>query len=97
MAGAEWRDLFDGKPPTAEQVQKFHEKSDKDGSPKSVHHTLGPGPNQASPGNHTHDGGASAYLLDQVTFTGSRGTFSAIEIQLVDALIRLGAIDSTTP
>lgn len=97
MAAEEWRKVLDGKPPTTEQVQKIHEKSDKDGSPKAQHHTLGPGPNQAAPGNHTHDGGASAFLLDQVTFTGSRATFSAIEIQLVDALIRLGAVDATTP
>lgn len=97
MASEEWRKVLDGKPPTSEQVQKIHEKSDKDGSPKSQHHTLGPGPNQASPGNHTHDGGASPYLLSSVTFTGSRATFSAIELQLMNALILLGAVDSTTP
>lgn len=92
-----WRDLFLGKPPSSEQVAKFHEKADKDASPNSLHHSLGAKPNQASPGNHTHDGGASAQLLTSVSFTGSRATFSSIELQLMNALVSLGAVDNTTP
>ena len=30
--------------------------SDRDAGPTAQHHTLGLGPSQASPGNHTHDG-----------------------------------------
>ena len=37
-------------------------KEDKDGGPYAQHHTLGSAPNQASPGNHTHDGGSSVEL-----------------------------------
>lgn len=47
-------------------VRALHHNADTDGSPKSVHHTLGPGPNQAAPGNHTHDGGQSATLDGEV-------------------------------
>ena len=36
---------------------------DTDGSHYASHHTLGPGQNQASPGNHSHDGGESVELL----------------------------------
>jgi hypothetical protein len=39
-----------------------HRQSDVDSSKFSQHHTLGVGPNQASPGNHNHDGVNS--LLD---------------------------------
>lgn len=46
--------------PDAKTVRDFHRHSDVDGSAKAIHHTLGSGPSQASPGNHTHDGGASA-------------------------------------
>ena len=39
-----------------EDVNSFHNNSDRDSSHTAQHHTLGLGPNQASPGNHTHDG-----------------------------------------
>lgn len=52
--------------PTTKEVRDFHTNSDVDGSPKSQHHTLGPGPNQAAPGNHTHDGGGSTALDPEV-------------------------------
>lgn len=48
--------------PSPKEVELFHKNSDKDGSPTSIHHTLGNGPNQASPGDHTHDGGTSKEL-----------------------------------
>jgi hypothetical protein len=40
----------------AEEVNLFHLNSDRDAGPTAQHHTLGLGPSQASPGNHTHDG-----------------------------------------
>jgi hypothetical protein len=39
-----------------EEVNSFHVNSDRDSSHTAQHHTLGLNPNQASPGNHTHDG-----------------------------------------
>lgn len=93
-----WQELFLGKqPPSSDQVKKFHEKADSDASPKAIHHTLGPGHNQASPGDHSHDGGNSTQLFTSVTFTGSRATFSSIEQQLVNAIVSMGAVDNTTP
>lgn len=32
-----------------------HQNPDTDAAPTSIHHTLGPGANQAAPGNHSHD------------------------------------------
>ena len=47
----------------SKDVSDFHKYSDLDGNNKSQHHTLGAGANQASPGNHSHDGGASQALI----------------------------------
>jgi hypothetical protein len=43
-------------PNPSEEVNFFHLNSDKDAGPTALHHTLGLGPGQASPGNHNHDG-----------------------------------------
>lgn len=48
--------------PSSKDVTAFHQNSDLDGSPKAQHHTLGPGPNQAAAGNHSHDAGGSSAL-----------------------------------
>lgn len=42
--------------PTPEEVNAFHLNSDKDSSSLALHHTLGLGATQASPGNHSHNG-----------------------------------------
>ena len=86
--------------PTAKQVTDFHTHADKDGSPQALHHTLGPTANQASPGNHTHDGGASAkldQLMADITISGSRATAVPLQ-QLLSALANnFGLKDTTTP
>ena len=59
----------------------MHNPEDCDGGPYAGHHTLGYGPNQASPGNHSHDGGASVPILGMdipgpagpIGFTGPTG------------------------
>ena len=96
MSKEKMRELLDGQAPSSDQVAKIHEKSDKDGGPKSQHHTLGPGPNQASPGNHTHDGGNSAFLLDGYTLTGSRADTATMITKFIEVLKLLGMKDSTT-
>ena len=48
--------------PSAQEVNAFHLNSDKDSSVFALHHTLGAGPTQASPGNHTHNGKDSPRL-----------------------------------
>lgn len=48
--------------PTARQVNEFHSKSDSDASTGAIHHTLGISHNQASPGDHSHDGQTSRLL-----------------------------------
>lgn len=53
-----------GKPlaPNPEEVNEFHRYDDLDNAPESHHHTLGIDPNQASPGDHNHDGRNSKLL-----------------------------------
>jgi hypothetical protein len=47
---------------SAGEVNDFHANSDVDKSTLAQHHTLGPQPNQASPGDHNHDGRNSRKL-----------------------------------
>lgn len=83
------------RPPTAEEVERFHTSADTDARKEAVHHTLGPGENQGAPGNHNHRGGDSVQLLAGVTLTGSRGGNIAL-LSVIQALVALGATDSTT-
>jgi len=88
-------DPTSGKKATTEEVEKFHTNSDLDLRAEAQHHSLGPGPTQASPGNHTHDGGTSPLLLDGYTITGSRNS-DAWRLQINAMLVRLGAKDTST-
>lgn len=62
---------------TSEQVNILHLNSDKDAGAGALHHTLGLGPTQASPGNHDHDGRNSKRLkagnlsMTRVTYTST--------------------------
>jgi hypothetical protein len=77
-------------------VEAFHQKADTDATKTSVHHTLGPSPNQASPGAHNHDGTSSVQLLAGVAIAGARGGNAALA-SVIAALVLLGATDNTTP
>lgn len=84
--------------PSAKELTDFHTHDDVDGSQKAHHHTLGSGHNQASPGDHSHDGSSSAKIvpLENFTITGARGGNTAVA-SIIDALELLGATDGTTP
>jgi N-acetylneuraminic acid mutarotase len=83
------------KPPN-QVVDDFHENSDLDARAEAQHHTLGPGPTQAAAGNHTHDGGDSSLLLEGETISGTRTT-DAWRLSVNAILVRLGAVDNSTP
>lgn len=82
--------------PQPRVVSDFHNNSDVDQDKEAQHHTLGYGPNQASPGSHNHRGSDSVLLLGEVELTGSRGGNTALA-SVIAALVELGAKDSTTP
>jgi hypothetical protein len=54
----------DAKPssPEPREVNSFHSRSDVDSSTTAQHHTLGVKHDQASPGDHNHDGKGSRKL-----------------------------------
>jgi hypothetical protein len=81
--------------PTTEEVENFHTNSDVDLRAESQHHTLGSSPSQAAAGNHNHDGGNSALILDGLQITGSRST-DAWRLSVNALLVRLGADDNST-
>jgi hypothetical protein len=80
--------LFGNAGASAGAVNEFHANSDVDKSTISQHHTLGIQPNQASPGDHNHDGrnsrrinlrnlqGSSVSFVPAGGTTGTQPTFS---------------------
>ena len=89
--------MTDGKfgRPDAVTVRELHTNADTDIQPDSIHHTLGPGYNQAASGQHNHDGANSPLLLEGFTISGSKGGNAALA-SAIAALVKLGATDSTT-
>lgn len=63
--------------PTTEEVNFYHLASDKDSGPGALHHTLGLGPSQASPGNHTHDG-RNSKRIDGASLTLTSKTYTSV-------------------
>jgi hypothetical protein len=70
---------------TSEQVNVFHLNSDKDAGAGALHHTLGLGPTQASPGNHRHNG-RDSYRIDA-------GDLATVELDYTPE----GGTDGTQP
>ena len=81
---------------SADDVEKLHTHADTDVRRESLHHTLGPRPTQAAPGDHSHDGSDSAFLLSGITISGSRSSSTSILPSIIAALVRLGATDQST-
>lgn len=66
--------------PDPRTVNTFHFRSDVDSGPSAQHHTLGINRNQASPGDHIHDGSASRKLGTKrsLSISGSKGGNAAL-------------------
>lgn len=75
--------------PGPREVNDFHTKADTDTGQLSIHHTLGKGTNQASPGDHTHNGNNSRKLGqgDGLTVRNLGGVTDAQRIQSIIALL----------
>ena len=80
----------------ASEVNEFHNQDDVDTSDLAHHHTLGPKANQASPGNHLHDGVTSKKLMVGVEITGSKGGNVALANLITALADAFGFTDSTT-
>lgn len=80
-----------GIPPS--DSSKAHYRADTDSNQQALHHTLGPGRNQAASGSHTHDGttspklglykfdttvGQEGKIIPSLVVTGSKGGNAAL-------------------
>lgn len=67
-------------PPNADTVSRFHINSDTDSSIHSKHHTLGNNRNQASKGDHRHDGENGRKIGEgmNLSVSGSKGANAAL-------------------
>lgn len=90
--------------PSAKQVTDFHRNSDADRTLEAIHHSIGRGRTQASPGDHVHDGGTSQPLwtgtaIDNSQFSQNLATESGLRGAvkgLIQALSGKGAVDNTS-
>ncbi len=80
--------------PTPGEVSKAHTNSDVDASKVAQHHTLGIQANQASPGDHTHNGKNSKKIgkgINAAFPTTANVAYTQAQIQaIIDALRALG-------
>ncbi len=80
--------------PNSDQVNKAHTNSDVNTSVTAQHHTLGISHNEASPGDHNHDGKNSKKLGKgkNLSFpTTANAAYSQAQMQaVIDALRTLG-------
>lgn len=93
---------------SSNESKRQHFNSDVDSSFQARHHTLGPKRNQASPGNHIHDGitspkigaltpGSSASSpVPAFTLTGSKGGNVALTNLITFLKLHFNFTDTTT-
>lgn len=102
------KDHTAGDVPSALESRHQHRQSDVDSGQQAQHHTLGQRRNQASPGNHIHDGvtspkigalvvGSSASQpVPAFTLTGSKGGNVALTNLITFLKLHFNFTDSTT-
>lgn len=80
--------------PTAQESERAHTNSDRDSAIIAQHHTLGIQHNQASPGDHKHDGKSSKSLgkgADPAFPSTANASYTQAQMQsVINALRRLG-------
>lgn len=74
----------------------MHKDNDQDSSAFAGHHSLGTKHNQASAGDHNHNGSNSVRLMEGVTLTGSTGGNIALQNLIAELATVLGFEDATT-
>lgn len=82
--------------PSPQEVREFHTRADTDSSALAAHHTLGVKHDQASPGDHKHNGVGSLFLMEGITITGSKGGNAALADLITKLAAALGFTDATT-
>jgi hypothetical protein len=85
-----------GSYPSAQEVNRFHTAADTDSGALAAHHTLGVKHDQASPGDHLHDGVGSKLIMENIVVTGSKGGNAALADLITKLSNALGFIDGTT-
>lgn len=85
----------DPSPPVS-AVVALHRNAPVDTRAEDIHHTLGPGDNQAARGSHNHQGGDSVLLFEGRSITGSKASPATVLPSIINLLASLGARDETT-
>lgn len=108
QANSAEKDVTIGNAPSAQESIKQHKLSDVDSGQRAQHHTLGKARNQASPGNHIHDGITSPKMgamaigtsgnnpVPAFTLTGSKGGNVALANLITFLKLHFNFTDTTT-
>jgi hypothetical protein len=93
------KDFSSGSSFSPGDVSQLHTRSDVDSSRNAQHHTLGLGRNEASPGDHIHDGYSSKKVGQglSITISGSRGGNVALASLIGELKKVIDITDNTTP
>lgn len=73
--------------PEPREVKMFHSRADTDSGPLALHHTLGIGHNQSSPGDHNHDGKSSRLIGTGLNLTLDVGVSTAADLTALIAML----------
>lgn len=71
--------------PSPDVINRLHTNADVDRDDRAMHHTLGPLPAQASPGDHVHDGRTSRKIDVKDLMWGDVPFFEEVELEPFDA------------
>lgn len=90
VEGDPWGEIKQEKKPTSpepREVNLFHARSDVDSRSTAQHHTLGQGHNQASPGDHVHDGKSSRKIGQGLSLTVALGGATQADLDNLIAML----------
>ena len=82
----------DGQSPPSEAVSDWLHGRASTTRPEDLHHTIGFGPSQSSPGSHQHNGKDSKQILDGANVTLSDITAAATGTQIAAAVNAINAV-----
>lgn len=82
--------------PEPREVKRFHTNADTDSSQQAQHHTLGIKHDQASPGDHDHNGVNSRRIMETMALSGSKGGNVALANLITLLANEFGLDDNTT-
>ena len=94
LAGSDSTEV-EGQPPPTEAISDWLHGRASTTRPEDVHHRIGFGATDASPGSHQHDGKTSKFILDGANVTLTDITAASTPAQVATAMNNINAVFRT--